>query len=142
MAERAWLPRFHDPSLRLSLRDQVELHWDANLRMLRDWRACWDFTWVSLLPVPIMCAAILVPPATAFTDSARAGLVIGICLLVAYFPLQHWAFWVAMRRSYIPFVRQALCARGHHTCIACGHLLGPEPPLDCPECGAATPRPR
>ena len=142
MAERGWLPRFHDPALRLSLREQVGLHWDANVRMLRDWRACWDFTWVSLLPVPIMCAAILIPPATAFTPSARAGLVAGVCLLVLYFPLQHWAFWVAMRRSYMPFVRAALCARGHHTCIACGHLLGPQPPPACPECGSAPPRPR
>ena len=54
MADWNWWPRFHDPSLRLSLREQVALHWDANLRMLRDWRACWTFVWISLLPVPLL----------------------------------------------------------------------------------------
>ena len=62
--------------------------------------------------------------------------------LVTYLFLQHVAFAAAMRRTYIPFFRTALCARGHHTCIACGHLLGPQPPAACPECGSAPHRTR
>jgi hypothetical protein len=142
MAGWNWLPRFHDPSLRLSLREQVALHWDANLRMLRDWRACWHFTWVSLLPVPLMVAAVLLPAATAFTPHSTAGMACALALLAGYLLLQHVAFTAAMRRFYLPFVRRALTGLGHPTCLDCGHPLGPAPPARCPECGSGRREPR
>jgi len=141
MAERGWLPRFHDPALRLPLREQVALHWDANMRMLRDWRACLAFVWISLIPAPLL----FLLPALAMLDwdgRSPAAPALALVGLVVYLFLQHVAFAAAMRRTYVPFVRAALCARGHHACIACGHLLGPQPPPACPECGSAPPRPR
>ncbi len=50
---------------------------------------------------------------------------------------QHLAFAAAMRRTYLPFVRIALTAQGHPTCLRCGHPLSPVPPAACPECGSA-----
>ena len=132
-----WRPRFHDPSLRLTLPQEVALHWDANVRMLRDWRACWTFVWISLLPVPllvgsVLCLAEALRIAQRVPDAWFLGA--GICG-AAYLVLQHLAFMVAMRRTYVPFVRHALAARGNPVCMACGHLLGPARPETCPECG-------
>jgi|LauGreDrversion4_2_1035121.scaffolds.fasta_scaffold75659_2 hypothetical protein len=140
MADWDWWPRFHDPSLRLSLRDQVAVHWDANVRMLRDWRACWTFVWISLLPVPLLAVAVVAVTSTFAAPAARlpVALGIGLVMLATYGFLQHVAFSVAMRRTYVPLVRMALAARGHPTCVACGHLLGPGAPAACPECGSAT----
>lgn len=140
MPDWNWWPRFHDPALRLSLREQAAVHWDANLRMLRDWRACWTFVWISLVPVPVLVLAV-VPATSAFAGPAArlsVALGVGLVALLAYMLLQHVAFSIAMRRTYVPFVRRALTARGHPTCVSCGHLLGPGEPPACPECGAAT----
>lgn len=143
MANWNWWPQFHDPSLRLSWREQTAIHWDANLRMLRDWRACWRFTWISVLPVPLLAAALTVAAqglqvaiGGTYTAHANAWLFLGLLLLLTYLFLQHIAFMVAMRRGYLPFVRAALSARGYPTCAACGHLLGPSDPEACPECGS------
>ena len=75
---------------------------------------------------------------------ARRPFLWPLMLLLAplYLLLQHIAFSIAMKRTYIPFVRAALTARGHPTCIACGHLLGPATPTNCPECGSGTSDPR
>lgn len=136
MADWTWWPRFHDPSLRLSLREQVALHWDANARMLRDWRACWTFVWISLLPAPLLFVLPALVTAGWDGNPAAAYAIAGITL-AAYLLLQHLAFAAAMRRTYIPFVRRSLTALGHPTCIACGHRFGPAPPAGCPECGTA-----
>ena len=147
MADWNWWPRFHDPALRLSLREQAGLHWDANLRMLRDWRACWSFTWISLVPAVLFVGAV----SLAMPDdqgrmpgslSPTTPVAIALALVPVYLLFQHIAFSVAMRRTYIPFVRAALTARGDPTCIACGHLLGPATPTKCPECGSGTSVPR
>ena len=147
MAEWNWWPRFHDPALRLSLREQAELHWDANVLMLRDWRACWSFTWISLIPAVLFVGAVRL---AVVDDQGRAlgslspttQLALGLALVPLYLLLQHVAFSIAMKRTYIPFVRAALTARGHPTCIACGQLLGPATPAKCPECGSGTSDPR
>ena len=141
MADWNWWPRFHDPSLRLSLREQVALHWDANLRMLRDWRACWTFVWISLLPVPLL---FLLPALAMLRWDGRSAAAPALAAIgfLAYLLLQHLAFAAAMRRTYIPFVRRSLTAQGHPTCLRCGHPLGPAPPAACPECGSASPGPR
>jgi hypothetical protein len=141
MADWNWWPRFHDPALRLSLREQVALHWDANLRMLRDWRACWTFVWISLLPVPLL---FLLPALAMLRWDGRSAAAPALAAIgfLAYLLLQHLAFAAAMRRTYIPFVRRSLTAQGHPTCLRCGHPLGPEPPAACPECGSARPGPR
>lgn len=141
MADWSWWPRFHDPALRLPLREQAALHWDANVRMLRDWRACWRFTWISLLPVPVLVASVILSTKGVTIGTARPNgwLAVGIALFVAYLLLQHLAFAEAMRRTYVPFVRRTLTARGHPTCRSCGHLLGPVPPAACPECGSGVP---
>jgi hypothetical protein len=156
MANWNWWPQFHDPSLRLSWREQAVIHWDANLRMLRDWRACWRFIWISVLPVPLLVAALAVAMeglqvAIGGTSATQTWLLLGLLLLAAYLFLQHIAFMVAMRRGYLPFVREALSARGYPTCTSCGHLLGPtdahtapgdvlqDYPRSCPECGSGNP---
>jgi hypothetical protein len=139
MADWNWWPRFHDPSLRLPLRAQASLHWDANVRMLRDWRACWTFVWISLLPVPLLAAATIVGTRGLMIGNAGANawLGLGLALLLLYLLLQHVAFAAAMRRTYVPFVRMSLSALGHPVCMRCGHLQGPAAPATCPECGAA-----
>jgi hypothetical protein len=136
MADWNWWPQFHDPSLRLSLRDQLAVHWDANLRMLRDWRACVAFVWISLLPVPLL---FLLPAAVMLNwdGTSPAAPALAALAFLLYLFLQHLAFAAAMRRTYIPFVRIALTAQGHPTCLRCGHPLGPVPPAACPECGSA-----
>ena len=85
--------------------------------------------------------AAVVPTTSAFAGPASrlsAALGVGLAVMLAYMLLQHVAFSIAMRRTYVPFVRRALTARGHPTCVACGHLLGPRASAACPECGAAT----
>lgn len=136
MADWNWWPRFHDPSLRLSLREQVALHVEANVRMLRDWRACWTFTWISLLPVPLLLALpyLIVH---GWDGHPAASLAVAGLAFLAYMLLQHVAFAVAMRRTYVRFVRRSLASLGHPACTECGHPLGPKPPASCPECGSA-----
>ena len=142
MPDWFWWPRFHDPALRLTPGAQVRVHWDANVRMLRDWRACWEFTWISILPVPLLVAAILcLGTAYAFPTAPSAPdawLLAAVILSLAYLLLQHVAFMVAMRRTYVPFVRHALAARGNPVCLSCGHLLDPGRAETCPECGRGT----
>jgi len=137
-----WRPSFHDPSLRLTLRQQVTVHWDANVRMLHDWRACWRFVWISLLPVPLAMAAVLCLARSQLFGAAHANAWLAATAVMAlgYLLLQHLAFMVAMRRTYVPFVRVALAARGMPVCMACGHLLDPGRPETCPECGHDAPR--
>lgn len=132
-----WRPSFHDPALRLTLRQQAALHWDANVRMLHDWRACWTFVWISLLPVPLVMAAVLCLARSQLIGATHpdAWLAAAAAAAFAYLVLQHFAFMVAMRRTYVPFVRIALAARGTPVCMRCGHLLGPSRPETCPECG-------
>ena len=141
MADWTWWPRFHDPSQRLSLREQFDVHWDANLRMLRDWRACLTFVWISMLPVPLL---LLLPAAVMLSWDGKSPAAPALAVLgfLAYLLLQHVAFSAAMRRAYIPFVRAALTSHGHPTCLRCGHPLGPLPPAACPECGSEHRGPR
>jgi len=58
----------------------------------------------------------------------------------AYLLAQHLAFMLAIDRTYLPFVRDALCERGVPVCRRCGHRLLAETPR-CPECGTAPPAP-
>ena len=145
-----WWPQFHDPSLRLSWREQVCIHWDANLCMLRDWSACGKFFGISVLPFPLLVTALLIaqgglPSVNGIPSSVNGWFYVGMVVLVVYLYVQHVAFMVAMR-GYLPFVRAALSARGYPTCLACGHLLGPLDPLGapraCPECGSGNSPPR
>ena len=90
MADWNWWPQFHDPSLRLSLRDQLAVHWDANLRMLRDWRACVAFVWISLLPVPLL---FLLPAAVMLNwdGTSPAAPALAALAFLLYLFLQHLA---------------------------------------------------
>ena len=139
-----WWPQFHDSSLRLSWQEQVCIHWDANLRMLRDWSACWTFFGISVLPFPLLVIALLIAQGglqsvNGIPTGVDGWFYVGMVLLAVYLYVQHVAFMVAMG-GYLPFVRAALSARGYPTCLACGHLLGPPGPLGapgtCPECGS------
>jgi hypothetical protein len=140
-----WWPAFHEPGLRLSLREQMALHWRANLLMLRSPRSVARFACISLLPVPIMAlAAALAMRATVAwvgPGAARDVFLAPAALFLAYLVLQHLAFREAMRLDYTPYVRRALAARGTPVCMRCGHLLPPPRAaasgrVPCPECGA------
>lgn len=145
-----WWPIFHDHAFALSRRDQVRLHWNANLRMLRDGRAVVRFTVVSLLPVPILLVvAALLRVDLAPLAAAPPLLLMALALvtLIAYLAAQHVAFRWALRHDYLPFVRLALRDMGHPVCMRCGHPCRPpearpasqpgvaEVSHPCPECG-------
>ncbi|MBL9147823.1 MAG: hypothetical protein JNM94_03935 [Phycisphaerae bacterium] len=136
-----WWPSFHDPSFAPPLREQLSLHWKANLGMLRSPRAIASFCVLSLLPTLVLVAGILVVEATtkdlAGILSTTGGLVAALVVGAAYLLVQHVTFVVAMNRSYGPFVRSAMRNRGIRVCERCGHLLPPSGlPSTCGECGA------
>jgi hypothetical protein len=136
-----WWPTFHDPSFAPPLREQLSLHWRANLGMLRSPRAVVTFCALSLLPTLAFVGLVLVVEATTKNLSGilttTGGLVAAIAVGAAYLLVQHVTFVVAMNLSYGPFVRSAMRARGIRVCERCGHLLPPSgPPPACSECGA------
>lgn len=131
-------PRFHDPSYAPSWREQVALHWRANLLMLRSPKAIALFCAIAFLPVILFSGAwwllwTVVEPDTLL---ARRGslLLFSLLLLGIFLVAQHLAFVVAMNRTYGPYVRRALVERGTPVCLRCGQLLAGSSDR-CPECG-------
>lgn len=135
-----WWPQFHDSSLRLSWQEQVCIHWDANLRMLRDWSACWTFFGISVLPFPLLVIALLIAQGglqsvNGIPTGVDGWFYVGMVLLAVYLYVQHVAFMVAMgatsplcaRHSPLVGIRPALPAgisSGHRTRSAPRHLPG------------------
>jgi hypothetical protein len=133
-----WWPQWFPPDLRLPFREQLAVHWRANLLMLRSPAAVLGFCGWSFLPlVPLLGAAWA---AGWFSGEPRglstpAGLAMYGVAVVAYLLLQHFAFIRAIDRTYLPFVRDALRLRGIPVCRRCGHRLA-SAASRCPECGA------
>ncbi len=142
MMPRDWWPRFHDPAYAPPLREQLALHWQANVLMLRSPKAIVLFCVISGWPV---LALVLAWWTMGFLDEnnpilsrGTVGIAAALGSFVVFLVLQHMAFVSAMHRTYGPFVRRALCGRGTPVCLACGHLLTPNGGLNglaCPECG-------
>lgn len=133
----SWWPRWFAPELRLSFREQLAVHWRANLLMLRSPAAVLGFCGWSLLPLlPLLLAA----GAAGWLGgeprglATSAGRTITLLVLAGYLLLQHLAFVQAIDRTYLPFVRRALVARGRAVCLACGQPLHAGASR-CPECG-------
>jgi hypothetical protein len=136
-----WTPRFFDESYRPTFREQVALHWQANLLMLRSPRAVLGFCVISLLPVAALALFWWVmgwlDPADPLLARGREAAVVAAVTFLGFLLLQHLAFVQAMERTYIPFVREAMRCRGVPVCLACGQRLALGQ-ADCPECGART----
>ena len=139
----AW-PRFFDPSVRLPLGAQIALHWSANLRMLRSPRACIAFVAIAIIPTAVfaICSSFFEQILTGRDAATGTGVFIVLgCAVAVWLVTQHVAFVIAMERTYGPFVRTELRARGTSVCLHCGHLIdasGMIPSHDvrsCPECG-------
>ena len=138
---RLW-PRFHDPAFQPGFRENLSIHWAANLLMLRRPRDIVVFTVVSLIPAAAYAAFITAFPAL-FTANALVPaevdrlLAVSLATLLVWGIAQHLAFMQAMDMTYVPHVRTALRHRGVPVCLRCGHLLPPETPdVACSECGA------
>jgi len=138
----SWWPQWFPPDLRLPLREQLAVHWRANVLMLRSPAAILGFCGWSLLPlIPLLAAAWA---AGWIGGEPRGlgsawGLATYAAAIAAYLLLQHLAFVEAIDRTYLPYVRRALCDRGIPVCGACGHRLDLAA-ARCPECGERRPR--
>lgn len=155
-----WWPRFHDVAYRPSLREQVIVHWRANLLMLRSPSAITSFMLLSLWPVALLLATWwllgFLDDNNPFLTRSSTGLATAAATFLGFLLLQHVAFSQALIVSYAPFVRRAIRARGTPVCVHCGHVLGAgtppahglapavtAPPIEgsppgsdrCPECG-------
>ena len=135
----AWWPTWFAPDLRLPFREQLAVHWRANLLMLRSPAAVLGFCGWSLLPLaPLLAAAF----AAGWISGEPRGLAdasgwtLTLLAVLVYLVLQHLAFVRAIERTYLPFVRLALVARGRPVCLACGQPLHAEG-VRCPECGGS-----
>lgn len=132
----------HDRSIRLSHLQRMQLHWRANLAMLRSPRAVLNFTALSLLPFGLWFGTIALagewfgPSPKGYFPSREYSTLVLISLPVYLF-LQHLAFIRAMHCWYIPFARRALGSMGHRVCIGCGQREAPGGVERCPECGHA-----
>lgn len=137
---RLW-PRFHDPSFKPGFRENLSIHWAANLLMLRHPRDMVVFTIVSFIPVAAYATFV-----AAFPDLFSANalvqadvnqlLLVSLATLLVWGIAQHIAFVQAMEMTYVPHVRTALRDRGIPVCLRCGHLLPPKTPnAACSECG-------
>jgi hypothetical protein len=131
-------PRFHDSSFRPSLREQWDIHWRANLRMLR---RPWDlvfFNLISFSPLLLLMGLMWLFP-DLFEGSGpdlSALLLTTVVTAAIFFTLQHVAFVVAMNLTYVPHVHAVLRDRGVPVCGRCGHRLPPATPkAACSECG-------
>lgn len=141
-----WWPQWFPDGVRLPFREQLAVHVRANVLMLRAPRAVLEFCVWSLLPLGPL---LLVAWAAGWIGGEPRGLESSWGLatfagvVLSYLLLQHLAFVKAIDRTYLPYVRQALCERGLKVCLRCGHRL-----IDrlerCAECGArvADPSPR
>lgn len=132
-----WWPRWFPPDLRLTWPQQLATHWRANLLMLRSPRAIGGFCAISFPPVAIPVAAALVGGWLSGEPRGLhsfAGLSLYAIAIAAYLLAQHLAFMLAIDRTYLPFVRDALRERGVPLCRGCGHRLLADA-ARCPECG-------
>ncbi|MDA0295845.1 MAG: hypothetical protein O3A31_07665 [Planctomycetota bacterium] len=138
-------PCFHDPAYRPTHLERLDIHWKANLRMLRFPRDLGLFTVISLIPLLLLLlvAEWFPGPFQSGTATPRApwveleSIVPAFVLLVLVFlVLQHLAFVTAMNLTYLHHVRAVLRDRGIPLCEQCGQLLSPDRPESaCPECG-------
>jgi hypothetical protein len=132
-----WWPRWFPPDLRLPWPRQLAIHWRANLLMLRSPRAVTGFCAISFPPVAIPVAAALLGGWLSGEPrglGSVAGLSLYAIVIAFYLLVQHLAFMIAIDRTYLPFVRDALRERGVPLCRRCGHRLLDGAPR-CPECG-------
>lgn len=137
----AWWPQWFPDDVRLPLREQLAVHWRANVLMLRSPSAIAEFCAWSLLPLgPLLLAAWA---AGWIGGEPRGlgspwGLATYAAVVLGYLLLQHLAFVKAIDRTYLPFVRLALCDSGIPVCRGCGHRLDASA-IRCSECGGGTP---
>ncbi|MFO0826617.1 MAG: hypothetical protein U0572_00580 [Phycisphaerales bacterium] len=143
MSRSVWWPHFHDSAYAPPLREELALHWRANVLMLRSPGAVLDFLAIAMPPVVALVAIwwgmeMATGQRSWFVESDR-GLLTAFAMLVAFGVIQHLAFVQAMNRTYGPFVRIAMRSQGIDVCLQCGHLLPPSAsPERCGECGQPT----
>jgi hypothetical protein len=144
---RDWWPRFHDTAYAPPLREQVAIHWHANLLMLRSPRAVVLFFLWSGWPIVALLGlwwiAGFLDPEDPLLLRGPLWLATAAGSFLVFLLVQHVAFVAAMDRTYGPFVREVLVLRGVPICRSCGHLLGADQRA-CGECGEqreAPPRP-
>ncbi len=133
-----------DPSVQLAMRKRVDVHWVANLRMLRRGSAVAGFVAISLVPIPLLVAAVFLMPGIWWSPRGDPGpmAAVSLAMVALYTLLQYRAFLRAIESHYNPFVVAALWERGQPVCARCGQLLGPCAPAACPECGSECRAPR
>ena len=139
-------PVFHDPSYQPSLRERLDFHWAANLRMLR---SPWDvvlFTLISFTPLLLLIGFQTLFPGL-YTATSTTGpnptmdvgplMFTTLVTFVVFLVLQHVAFVLAMNLTYVHHVHAVFRGRGMPLCPECAQLLPPHAPgASCPECGA------
>lgn len=108
--------------------------------MLRSPRAIALFCAIAFVPVVLLLGAwwlvrSLLEPDAVFARREPL-LLLSLATFLLFLTAQHFAFVLAMNRTYGPFVRIALRARGTPICLGCGQLLAANADR-CPECGAA-----
>ena len=132
-------PYFYDPAFRPNQRERIALHWEANLMMLKSFRAVAFFLIITLAPITVFVFLFELFGPLSFGITAGQPKIIAIMaaqlgLMLAFLLVQHCAFVLAMSITYVPFVRQAIRNRGTPICIQCGHLLATLS-SQCSECG-------
>lgn len=138
-------PVFHDPAYRPSLRERLDFHWAANLRMLRRPRDIVLFTVISFTPLLLLIGFQTLFPGL-YTATLTAGpnptmdvgplMFTTLVTFVVFLVLQHVAFVLAMNLTYVHHVHAVFRDRGMPLCPKCAQLLPPHTPgASCPECG-------
>ena len=133
-----WWPDFYDSEFKPTFNENLAIHWKANMLMLRSPKAIALFCIITLLPIGA-CTAISEVANPFVWDGATQELLTSIlplftAFLFVFLIIQHICFVIAMNITYVPFVRDAIQAKGIPICKACGHLLGKQSEL-CGECG-------
>ena len=129
-------PKFHDADYRPNLKTNVRMHVRANMAMLRSGRDTGLFLLISLLPIGVVFILLFFFPITiSGAGGPPTGIIILILLgLIVFYLFQHFAFMIALEKTYVSHVRRAIRLEGVPICIGCGQLLHAED-VDCPECG-------
>ena len=129
-------PKFHDADYRPNLKTNVRMHFRANMAMLRSGRDTGLFLLISLLPIGVVLILLHFFPITiSVAGGLSTGIIIMLLLgLIVFYLFQHFAFMIAIEKTYVSHVRRAIRLEGVPICIGCGQLLHAED-VDCPECG-------
>ena len=107
------------------------------MAMLRSGRDTGLFILISLLPIGVVSILLFFFPTNtiSWVGGPPTEIIILLLLgLIVFYLFQHFAFMIAIEKTYVSHVRRAIRLEGVPICIGCGQLLHADD-VACPECG-------